>query len=149
MVFFRPSSILTDGTNPISLFALSMLRQRRGCPLGFWTFHLILISAFINFIINSTNSFIVISLPLPMLIGSLLSYFSAANMAAFAASSTYKKSLDGLPSPQSSISEYLKVFASCVFFINDGITFEVLGLKLSPGPYRFVGTKTIDLKLYC
>ena len=55
----------------------------------------------------------------------------------------------GEPSPHNTTLSSPRSFASTHFLINAGITCEVCMSKLSPGPYRFTGNRTMALKPYC
>ena len=85
-------------------------------------------------IMSLATSCIEVSIPVPKLTDSTLSYFSAARINPAAASSTYKKSRVGVPSPQSSIIFLEFIFAFQIFLIMAGTTCEVKSWKLSLGP---------------
>lgn len=134
MVFFIPSSKLIFALNPNSFSALVVSSRRLGCPLGFFLSQMILPLNLVNLAINFTKSLMEISNPVPMFTGSLLLYFSEASRIASAASSTYKNSLVGVPSPQTTIFSSLFWIASKHFFMRAGMTWEDSRSKLSPGP---------------
>jgi hypothetical protein len=90
-----------------------------------------------------------ISKALPRLTGSSPSYRSAASTIPSAASSTYRNSRVGEPSPQTAISSSPRRFASTHFLMRAGITWLLASSKLSPGPYRFTGIRKMLLKPYC
>jgi hypothetical protein len=70
-----------------------------------------------------------------------LSYFSAARRIPSAASLTYKNSLDGFPVPHTMTFLLPSRCASTIFLITAGITCDLAGSKVSPGPYKFTGSK--------
>src|SRR6185312_3180889 len=97
----------------------------------------------------SASSLIVISLPQPTLINLSSSYRSIRNRHASARSSTWRNSRLGVPVPQTSTSRSPPCLASWNLRIRAGSTCEVSRLKLSSGPYRFVGIAAITSKPYC
>jgi len=102
--------------------------MRLGWPSGFDKSHVILPLKPVSLTIRFTKSFIDISKPAPIFIGSLLLYFSVARTIASAQSSTYKNSRVAFPVPQTVISGTVPcgdspfALASRHFLIRAGIT---------------------------
>src|SRR5215216_1562133 len=103
IVLLSPSSRPTEDWKPNFSLARLVLTQRRGWPLGLVVSQFTVPLKSIKSAIIVTKSLIDTSRPEPRFTGSASLYFSAAKMIPFAASSTYKKSLVGEPSPHTVI----------------------------------------------
>jgi len=138
---------------PTSRSALETFSMRRGWPSGLELSQIMSPLKPVSLEINPTNSFMEISKPAPILIGSGLLYFSAAKTIASAQSSTYKNSLVDLPVPQtttglSGFSGLFRLFgsfslqkansfppiASIILWMRAGMTWGDSRSKLSLGP---------------
>ena len=93
----------------------------------------------ITLAINSANCLMVKSVPDPILMTSLYPSWFIRNKQAEAISSTCRNSRLAFQLPQTTTCFKSDNLASWTFLINAGITWEVSRLKLSYGPYRFVG----------
>ena len=100
IVALRPTSKDVSAENPKNSFARDTSSFRRGCPLGLVVSQNISPGNPTRRVIVSVRSLMLISCELPRFTGSLPSYRSAARTIPSAASSTYRNSRVGLPSPQ-------------------------------------------------
>src|SRR5882724_3519701 len=141
IVRFKPSRKFVWARNPNACSARDVSRLRRGWPSGFVVSQTSRPLKPVSSAISSTNSLMLTSMPEPRLTGSGSSYCSAASTMASAASSTYKNSREACPVPHTTISCCPPSTASRHLRISAGMTCEVSGAKLSPGPYRFTGKR--------
>ena len=133
--FFSPSSNEVFASNPNSCFAPLTSRHRRGWPSGLLVSHLISPSNPVSWPISVTSSLMEISRQHRYSLGQARCIFPLP-----AQSSTQRNSREAAPVPHTT---YLGScsFASTNFLMRAGMTWDLSGLKLSRGPYRFTGRR--------